>query len=77
MHGNHELPPVAHLVMLIALKVFMIGSVACFLSALHRIGRGITLTARVKASHELKNEFTPEEREILVRKIKHASLRCL
>lgn len=56
--------------------LFLAGSIACFLLALHRIAAGITLGARVKALDELEDAYTPEEREALIHKIKVKSLHC-
>ena len=56
--------------------LFIAASITCVLSALHRIAAALSLTARVKAFDELEDEYTPEEREALVHKIKVKSLHC-
>lgn len=46
-----------------------------FIVGLQRIGNGLMLHARVKALDEFKDAYAPDEREVLIRKIKHGSLR--
>ncbi|MHB1136904.1 MAG: hypothetical protein ACYCXR_09815 [Coriobacteriia bacterium] len=60
----------------LAHDLFLAGSITCFLYALHRIARGLTLTARVKALDEFEDAYEPEEREALMHKIKASSLHC-
>ena len=55
--------------------VFMAGSITCFLLAAHWIARGLLLTGRVAAFDSLEDAYTPEERELLIHKIKLDSLR--
>ncbi|NTU71963.1 MAG: hypothetical protein HGB10_09135 [Coriobacteriia bacterium] len=55
--------------------LFCAGAVACALYALHRIARGILLEAEVKAFGKFQDAYTPEEREVLIHKIKVQSLR--
>jgi hypothetical protein len=55
--------------------VFLAAACTCFLLASHKIARGVLLTGRVAAFDELEDAYTPEEREILIHKIKHDSLR--
>jgi len=55
--------------------IFLAGSISCFLYAIHRIAYGVQLSARVKAFDELEDAYTPEERELLIHKIKLESLR--
>jgi len=55
--------------------VFMAGAVACFLLAAHRVARGLMLNGQVSAYDALEDAYTPEERELLIHKIKTASLR--
>jgi hypothetical protein len=56
--------------------VFVAGSIACLLLALHRIARGMLLGAEVKAFEKFEDAYTPEEREALIHKIKVQSLRA-
>jgi len=56
--------------------IFLAAAITCLLDALHRIAKGLTLSARVKALDELEDEYTPEEREVLIQKIKVKSLHC-
>lgn len=55
--------------------VFCAAAVSCFLLAAHRASRGLLLTARVAAFDELEDAYTPEERELLIHKIKLDSIR--
>lgn len=55
--------------------IFLASSVTCFLWAMHRIGKGLMLGARVDAYDELEDAYTPEEREVLIHRIKSESLR--
>ena len=55
--------------------LFMAGSITCFLLAAHWIARGLLLTGRVAAFDSLEDAYTPEERELLIHKIKLDSLR--
>jgi len=54
--------------------VFLGASITCFLYALHRIASALKLSARVKALDEFKDSYAPEEREILIEKIRVTSL---
>jgi len=56
--------------------IFLAAAITCFLDALHRIAKGLTLSARVKALEEFEESYTPEEREVLIDKIKVKSLHC-
>ncbi len=56
--------------------VFLAASITCLLSALHRIAHALTLTARVKALDEFEDSYTPEEREIMLAKVRAGSLHC-
>ncbi len=42
---------------------------------LQRIGTGLMLGARVKALDHYREAYAPDEREVLIRKIKHGSMR--
>lgn len=55
--------------------LFCASAVTCFLWALHRCGKGLMLGARVKALDEFEDAYTPEEREVLIHRIKVESLR--
>lgn len=55
--------------------LFVASSVTCFLWALHRMGNGLTLSARVTAYRKLSDAYTPEEREVLIHRIKSQSMR--
>ena len=59
----------------LARDLFIAGSIACFLLAIHRVSRGLLLGARVKAYDHLADAYTPEEREELIHIIKVQSLR--
>jgi hypothetical protein len=68
--GNDEPTDVYGLVR----ELFLAGSICCALYALHRIARGILLGAEVKAFGKFEDAYTPEEREVLIHKIKVRSL---
>lgn len=55
--------------------VYVAAAIVCFLLAAQRIGRGLLLTGRVAAFDALEDAYTPEEREVLIHKIKLESLR--
>jgi len=55
--------------------LFCVGAVSCFLLALHRIARGLLLGAEIRSLGKLGDAYTPEEREVLIHKIKVQSLR--
>lgn len=57
--------------------IFLAAAITCFLYAMHRIADGIVLGSRVKVYDHLEEAFTPEEREVLVHKIKTRSLHYL
>lgn len=54
--------------------LFAAASVTCFLWALHRIGHGLSVSGRVAAYKELAEAYTPEEREVLIHRIKKESM---
>ena len=54
--------------------VFLAGAISCFLLASHRIARGLLLAGRVAAFDELEDAYTPQEREMLIHRIKIESL---
>jgi len=49
-------------------------SITCFLFALHRIANALMIEGRVVAYDELADAYAPEEREMLIHRIKHGSL---
>jgi len=55
--------------------LFCASAVACFLWAMHRIARGVLMTGQLKAYDKLVDAYTPEEREVLIHKIKGETLR--
>lgn len=55
--------------------LFCASAITCFLWASHRMGKGLVLKARIKALDELEDAYTPEEREVLIHRIKAESLR--
>lgn len=55
--------------------LFKAGAIACILCAAHRIANGLMLRARIEALEEYGDAYAPEEREVLIRKIKHGSMR--
>ena len=55
--------------------LYCAGAIACFLLAAHRIAYGLQLTGRVAALNGFEEAYTPEEREVLIHKIKYESLR--
>jgi len=54
--------------------LFLAGAISCFLLAAHRISRGLLLTGRVAAFDSLEDAYTPQEREVLIHRIKIDSL---
>ncbi len=50
-------------------------SITCFLLALHRIANALMIEGRVVAYDELADAYAPEEREVLIHKIKRGSMR--
>jgi len=55
--------------------LFIAGAITSFLFAAHRVAHGLLLTGQVAAFDSLEDAYTPEERELLIHKIKHTSLR--
>ncbi|MDZ4063531.1 MAG: hypothetical protein U1E22_02585 [Coriobacteriia bacterium] len=51
--------------------LFCAAAATCLLWAVHRIARGVLLGGRVEALDEFGDAFTPEEREVLIHRIKH------
>ena len=54
--------------------LFLAASITCFLWAAHSIARALMLTGRVAAFDSLEEAYTPEERELLIHRIKLESL---
>ncbi len=55
--------------------LFCASAITCALYALHRIANGLLLGGTMKAYDRLEEAYTPEEREVLIHKIKSRSLR--
>lgn len=54
--------------------LFLAGSISCALLALHRLAQGVLLESRIKAYKKFEDAYTPEEREVLIHRIKVDSL---
>ncbi|MBI5231463.1 MAG: hypothetical protein HY876_04775 [Coriobacteriales bacterium] len=54
--------------------LFVASAITCFLLAMHRIATGSLAMARIKAFQKLGDAYTPEEREVLIHRIKANSL---
>lgn len=54
--------------------VFLAITLGWLLCAAYRIAGGVLLGARITALREVGEAYTPEEREVLIHKIKHGSL---
>ena len=59
----------------LAKDLFCAGAITCALYALHRIANGLLLGSQVKTYGKLEDAYTPEEREILIHRIKSRSLK--
>jgi hypothetical protein len=55
--------------------LFAAAAVTCFLWGVQRIARGVLLGGQVRAYDSLADAYTPEEREVLIHRIKKESLR--
>jgi hypothetical protein len=53
--------------------LFMASAITCFLYAMHRIANGLMLGAQVTTLKEYGDAYAPEEREVLIHKIKRRS----
>lgn len=53
---------------------FLALAVTCALYAAQRIANGVLLGARITALREVGEAYTPEEREVLIHRIKNGSL---
>jgi hypothetical protein len=74
-HGSgHHGPPMFFVGFMLFQWLFMIGSVVCFLGAINRAASALKLESRVKALKAVNDEFTDEEREHLIHKIKTHAL---
>lgn len=54
--------------------VFCAAAVTCFLWAMHRIAHGLKMQGRLQALDQIREAYTPEEREVLITKIKERSM---
>lgn len=54
---------------------FGAAALSCFLYAMHRIAGGLQLGGRVAAYEKFEAAYTPEEREAVIHRIKHDSMR--
>ena len=64
------MPPVAVMVVAIFHCVFYAAATICLLGAVNRTANARKLFARVKALKAFPDDFTPEERAVLIDKIK-------
>jgi hypothetical protein len=55
--------------------VFLALGITSLLWAAYRIGNGLMLSSRVQALSEFGEAYTPEEREVLIHKVKRDSLK--
>ncbi|MHB9004309.1 MAG: hypothetical protein ACYC6C_09655 [Coriobacteriia bacterium] len=55
--------------------LFMASAITCFLYASHRVANGLMLKGQVKALKAYGDAFAPEEREVLIHKIKKNAMR--
>lgn len=55
--------------------IFMALSITMLLWTAHRIATGLMLGARVESLAEFGEAYTPEEREVLIHKVKRDSLK--
>lgn len=55
--------------------VFTALSISCFLYAMHRIANGLMTHSRVVAYDTLADAYSPDERELLIHKVKQGSFR--
>jgi len=54
--------------------LFCASAITCALYALHRIANGLMLGSQLKTYGKLQDAYTPEEREVLIHRIKTRSL---
>ena len=73
-HFHHPHDPAT--VYALTRDLFLAASITCLLCALHRIARALTLRARVEALDELEDDYTSDEREIVLAKVKSGSMHC-
>lgn len=55
--------------------IFVALSIMCLVYITHRIATGLMLGARTQALTEFGEAYTPEEREVLIHKVKRDSLK--
>lgn len=55
--------------------LFIACAITCFLWAMHRIANGTVVMAQIASFEQLGEAYTPEEREVLIHKIKSESFR--
>ncbi len=55
--------------------LFCAGAMTCALYALHRIANGLLLGSQLKTYEKLQEAYTPEEREVLIHRVKTRSLK--
>lgn len=55
--------------------LFIASAITCFLWAMHRIANGTVAMAQIAAFEEVGEAYTPEEREVLIHRIKAESFR--
>jgi hypothetical protein len=72
--GGHLGPPMFFAGFILFQWLFMIGSMVCLLGALNRGANALKLESRVKALNAVPDEFTDEERDYLIHKIKARAL---
>jgi len=76
-HGrHHRMPPVALMIVAITHCVFYAAATVCLLQAVNRRAGAKKLMARVETLKAIPEEFTEEERAVLVDKIKTSALSC-
>lgn len=72
MQGNREEPVSIYE---LTTQLFCAAAIACVACALHKVATGVMLAGQLKAYDRLEAAYTPEEREVLIHKIKTRSLR--
>jgi hypothetical protein len=72
--GGRHGPPMFIMGFVMFHGVLMIASMVCFLGALNRGANALKLESRVKALKAVPDEFTDEERDYLIHKIKTRAL---
>ncbi len=72
--GGFHGPPIAFLGFVMFQWLFMMGSMVCFLGAVNRGANALKLESRIKALKVAGDEFSEEERAVLIHKIKTRAL---